>query len=550
MTMAQLVVPGARRGGQLDWRQLACPVLAGVVAVLLIAFGPAPGDAAVHLYRTFLVRHGDLVWDNYWYEGHYPLAGYSLFYYLPAAVVGNLALVLAATVVSAALFASIAHREWGEAALWPSRVFSVCVAAPLFTGLYSYSFGFAAMLGTVRALQSKRSGIAVLLAALTLGFSPLAFAFLCLLLGSMLVARRQLTRRVLWVGAAVAALALFEVALLKLFPSKGVYPFHAVNLVSVVGVSVLGVLVARRAERGNVLAAFFVLWGAGSILASLVASPIGDNWTRLDEVVFPVVLLAVWLARFQPRWLAALALAGAFAYNVTPYLLLIPYRLDQRPATAAYWRDPIDFLRAHAEPGFRVEVVPTAAHWESYWLPTAGFPLARGWYRQVDLVDNKVLYGKQIEPAAYRAWLSRTSVEYVLLPSTQLDFVAASQEAKLLRSGRSGLVVERRTPDWTIYRVPDSTPLLTGPAAARIDVFGHSTIGGRVSAPGRYLLRVRYAPIWRTHGGVCLSQAPGGMTYLQAASAGTFSLTVPQPGEALLRAADGNGSCSTAHSSS
>jgi hypothetical protein len=40
------------------------------------------------------------------------------------------------------------------------------------------------------------------------------------------------------------------------------------------------------------------------------------------------------------------------------------------------------------------------------------------------------------------------------------------------------------------------------------------------------------------------------MTYLNFASRGTFSLTVPQPGEALLRAADGDGSCSTTHSSS
>jgi hypothetical protein len=548
--MAQLVVPGARRAGPLDWQQLACPALAAAVAGLLIAFGPTPGDAAVHLYRTFLVRHGDLVWDNYWYQGHYPLAGYSLFYYLPAAVVGNLALVLAATVVSAALFASIAHREWGKAARWPSRVFSICVAAPLFTGLYSYSFGFAAMLGTVRALQSRRIGIALLLAALTLGFSPLAFVFLCLLLGSILVARRRLTRPVVWVGAGIAALAAFELALMKLFPSKGVYPFHAVNLMAVVGVSVLGVLVARRAERGGVIAAFFVLWGAGSILASLVASPIGDNWTRLDEVVFPVMLLAAWLARFRPRWLIALALAVAFGYNVTPYLLLIPYRLDHRPATAAYWRDPIDFLRGHAQPGFRVEVVPTAAHWESYWVPAAGFPLARGWYRQLDIVDNRVLYGKHLEPAAYRTWLRRTAVEYVLLPSTQLDFVAATQEAKLLRSGTSGLVVAQRSPNWTIYRLPDPTPILTGPAAAKLNVFGHTTIGGRVSAPGRYLLRVRFAPIWTTHGAVCVSHAPGGMTYLNFASRGTFSLTVPQPGEALLRAADGDGSCSTTHSSS
>ena len=50
-------------------------VLAGavtaIVAAALLAVGPAPGDAAAHLYRTLLVQHGALVWDNYWYAGSY-----------------------------------------------------------------------------------------------------------------------------------------------------------------------------------------------------------------------------------------------------------------------------------------------------------------------------------------------------------------------------------------------------------------------------------------------------------------------------------------------
>src|SRR4051812_27047579 len=96
--------------------------LTAAFAALVLAFGPAPGDAPVHLYRTFLVRDGALVWDNFWYSGTYPLASYSLLYYLPAALVGNLPLVFFAAVASTVLFASIALRQWGTAALWPSRV--------------------------------------------------------------------------------------------------------------------------------------------------------------------------------------------------------------------------------------------------------------------------------------------------------------------------------------------------------------------------------------------------------------------------------------------
>jgi hypothetical protein len=523
-------------------RRAPSPVaLTAAAAALILALGPAPGDAAVHLYRTFLVRSGALVWDNYWYGGHYPLASYSLLYYLPAALVGNLVLVVAATVASTLLFTSIARQEWGEASVWPARVFGVCAAAPFFTGLYSYTLGFATMLGAVRALQARRPLVAASFAALTLGFSPLAFVFLCALLVAIVIARRQFD---LSVGIAVAALVAAQLVLLVLFPSKGVYPFHSINLAAMIGVCTLGFLLARRAERGGVLAAFFLVWGAGSIAISLVPSQVGDNWARLNEVVFPLMLLTATLARFRPRALAAVALAGAFAFNVVPYLMLIPYRLDDRPATESYWQAPLAFLHEHQRPGYRVEVVPTAAHWESYWLPRSGVPIARGWYRQLDIVENPVLYEQRIEPARYRAWLRKTAVEFVLLPHTRLDFVAAAEEARVLRSGRSGLTVAWSDEEWTIYRLPQPTPLLTGPAPATISRFGHTRIAGTVAGPGTYRLRVRYVPFWRTTGPVCVHRAGDGMTALTVARAGSFSLRIASTGQAVLRAAEGAQRCS------
>jgi hypothetical protein len=519
-----------------------CALLTAEVAALLLAFGPAPGDAAVHLYRTFLVRSGALVWDNFWYEGNYPLASYSLLYYLPAAIVGNLALVLSASVASTALFASVARREWGEAAIWPSRVFGICAAAPLFMGLYSYSVGFALMLGTLRALQSKRAVVACLLAALTLGFSPLAFVFLCLILASVFVARRRLTPSTVAIGVAIALLAVFELAVLRLFPTRGIYPFHLVDVAGLLGVCGVGAVVALRA-RADVITAFFVLWGTGGVVAAVIPSPIGGNWTRLNEYVFPLMLVAGFLARFRPRRLVVIALAGALAYNIVPYLLLVPYRLDNRPAAAAFWRPALDYLRTHARQGFRVEVVPTAAHWDSYWLARNGFALARGWYRQLDLADNPVLYRKQLDAGAYRRWLRSVAVEYVLLPSTRLDFVAAPQEARLLRSGRSGLDVVLRSVDWTIYRLPRPTPLLTGPAPAQIVSFGHTTIAGVVSVPGTYLLRTHFVPFWNVDGPVCIRAAPQRMTFVDVAAPGRFTLDVGSTGDAVLRALNGGDAC-------
>ena len=307
---------------------------------------------------------------------------------------------MAAAVISTLLFASIARREWGSASIWPSRVFAVCAAAPLFTGLYSYSVAVATMLGVLRALQSRRTALAIVLAVLTLGFSPLAFAFLCLILVSIIAVRRRVTpldghARLAWL------LAGFQLVVLRL-SSGGTYPFHAANLAGVLGVSLLGALLARRARNGQILGAFFMLWGGSSIVLSFVPTPIGGNWTRLGEFAFPLMLLTALLAGFRPRWLVALALAGAFAYTITPNLLLIPYRLDSRPAAEHFWRPALQFLRRHEQPGYRVEVVPTAAHWESYWIPRSGFALARGWYRQLDIVDNPALYSKRLDSTAYQ----------------------------------------------------------------------------------------------------------------------------------------------------
>jgi len=503
-------------------------VVTAAFAALVLALGPAPGDAPVHLYRTLLVRHGALIWDNFWYAGTYPLASYSLLYYLPAAVVGNLPLVFAAAVASTVLFTSIALREWGEAALWPARVFGVLAAAPLFTGLYAYSLGFTAMLGSLKAFQLGRRRLGLGLAALTVGFSPLAFVFLCLLLAAIALSRRQVARRTLVIVSGLGVAAAVEAAALVLFPTDtGFYPFHRVDFVGVMGVCGLGALLARRARAAGPLLAFFALWGLGSVVVFVVPTPLGDNWTRLSAFVFPVMLLTAGLASFRPRRLVIVALASALAYNVVPYLLLIPYRLDNRPAAAAFWRPALGYLHAHASPGYRVEVVPTAAHWEAYWVPKSGFALARGWYRQLDVVDNPALYAKHLDAASYRRWLRESAVEYVLLASTPLDWDGGPQEARILRSPRSGLRVVFRSRNWTIYELPRPTPLLSGPGHAVVTSFGHTAIRGFVTRPGRYLLRAHYNPYWQLRGQGCVGHGPAAMTWLDLKRAGPFVVSVP-----------------------
>ena len=515
-----------------------CAVIAALVSLPLALFGPSGGDAPAHLYRTFLVEQGVFVWDNYWYGGHYPLASYSLLYYLPATVFGNESLAVAAAIVSAALFASIAVREWGRRAVWPGRVFAVLAAGPIFTGTYTYALGLAALLASIWALQARRIWPALLAAALCVGFSPLAYVFLCIAFAAVGLARARVDRKTVVVGAGLAVLAGLQAIAIWLFPHDAVYPFRLFELGVVLAVAALGAALAFRAERGRTLALVFVLWGGVSVVAFLARSPIGENATRLRGVVFALVLLAAVLVRFRPVWLAVPALALALGYTLVPYVAVIPYRTDGRPASEAYWAPALDFLRASSGLDYRVEVVPTADHWEAYWVPRAGFPLARGWYRQLDIAQNELFYEEPLRAEEYREWLRGMGVRFVLLPDTQLGRMGEEREADLLRSGDSGLEEVLATGDWRVYELPGADPILTGPGEATVSVHEHDRIAGTVPAAGVYRLAVRHTPYWRVEQGrLCLERAEDGMTTLVAQAAGPFALEIDDSLGAVVAAA-------------
>ena len=78
-------------------------------------------------------------------------------------------------------------------------------------------------------------------------------------------------------------------------------------------------------------------------------------------------------------------------------------------------------------------------HWPAAYLPAAGIPIARGWFRQNDFPRNDVLYTK-LDRAAYLRWLRSLGVRYVVLPDAPLDY-SAKDEGALIAGGRSGLRV-------------------------------------------------------------------------------------------------------------
>jgi hypothetical protein len=498
------------------------------VAVPLALFGPPGGDAPAHAYRTELIRDAVFLWDGFWFAGHYPLASYSLLYYFPAAVVGNVPLAVAAAIVSSTLFAAVGRHEWGADASLPAVAFAIVSAGPLFTGTYPYAVGLVFLLLALRALQLEKTWAAAVCIVLTAGFSPLAFLFLALALLALGLVRRRFDRRAVAVGGSVALVGAVHLGALVFFPHDATYPFfRAGELVAVLAAGALGTALALRSRRGRVLAAFFALWAFVAMLAFVVPSPLGENVTRLRGLLLPLMLLAAVLAGFRPRWLAYPALAGALVYTLLPYFVTIPFRLDGRPWQEAFWTPAIAFLEAADTSQYRVEVVPTGDHWDAYWIPHAGFPIARGWYRQLDYAENRLFYEGELRPAEYRAWLRRLAVRYVLLPDTQLGRSGEEIEAALLRSGASGLHIVLKTADWTIYEVPDPQPLLVGPGDAVITTWGHDAVAGSVTAPGIYRLAIRFTGYWRVaRGALCAARAQDGLTELRFVRAGTFRLEI------------------------
>lgn len=165
----------------------------------------------------------------------------------------------------------------------------------------------------------------------------------------------------------------------------------------------------------------------------------GHNLLRPAALVFPLMLLVAVLAGFRPRWLAYPAVAVAFAANVGPYVATVITGSD--PAAKAY-------VLAHSSRDFRLEVVPTINHWESFYVPRAGFAIARGWYQQLDCADNPRLNRRGLGSTAYRAWLRSLGLRYVILGNDALaarDRRGRGSPCSAFRGSMAGRLGRERT---------------------------------------------------------------------------------------------------------
>lgn len=493
---------------------------AALLAGLLVWLGPPGTDLAAHVYqRTLFLEHGFVLWNNFWYSGRYSFITYSVLYYPLAALVGIKLLAVLIVATSVAAFAALVRREWGDQSKWAIRAFAVVWGALVVSAAYPFMLGVALALLALCALQRGRRALFAGCTLLALAASPLAFLLLLVVLAGIALAGRDDRSRFVPPALAIAAIGALEFLLRRMFPGRGSFPFSAEEFVAASAFCLIGLALTWGIPRARVLRWTFAVYLLACIAAFAVASPVGENIARLRFAAAPIAILTLSLRNWRPRWICAVALALAASWNLTPLAASFAHGVQDSAAHAAYWAPTIDYLKGHLSPSYRVEAVDTAGHWPANFLAQANIPLARGWFRQEDFPQNKVLYG-ELGAQAYVAWLRKVSARYVVLTSAPSDY-SSRAEAELLRSGRSGLEVVHRTPTVTVFEVPSPRPLISAPA--HVVTLGYSSIRLRVPAPGTYRLNVNYAPYWHTPSG-CLSQTPDGMSELTVIRPGIVSL--------------------------
>jgi len=499
--------------------RLAAPLLAAGLALLAILTGAQGVDLAAATYRVELfARSGLTLWDSQWYGGHWTF-DYSVLFAPIGWLAGIPLMEIVCVAVAAWAFDRLAVGRFGRAGRAGAIAFAVGTVVQVAIGQEPYLLGETIGLVALLVARGARWPFALPLGVAASLASPLAGGFLAMAALAWMIGCWPERR---WAAGALAAAAATPVLALELlFPGLGTMPFAPLNFVGMlVALVPIGIVVARR---DRALAVGVALYAVALIATFAVPSAIGNNITRLG-VCFGVALVTtlVWERRRGRVLLIAAAIPLALAQWVPARQALLG---EGNPSMeAAYFRPLLRYLDTADRPLARVEVVPTALHWEAAYVAPS-FPLARGWERQLDTANNAIFYDPgQLTPASYRSWLFANGVRFVALPDVPLDY-AALAEARLVRAGVPGVQLVWHSAHWRVYSVAGAPGLVSGPA--RLLSSDGANVRLLVTRPGAVIVRERYVAAWRVASGrAVLSRARGGWLRVVANAPGRVDLRI------------------------
>jgi hypothetical protein len=509
-----------------DW--LPAVALSAGLAAAMLAWNPPVGDLAAQVFRTELFQRGGLaIWNGSWYGGHYTLT-YSVLFPPLASLLGPRLVGTFAVVASSYLFDRLVRDRWGEAARWATLWFAAGVVTLLADGQLTFALGVAFGLAALRGLQLQRPTAALAAGAACALSSPVAAAFLAgVLLAGTLPRDRRANLAAIWVACLALALVLVpNIA----FPEGGQFPFAFSSYLAIPLWCGGALLVTRGlATEERQLRRVLVAYVLAATVLWLAPNPVGGNAVRLGALFGGPILAAVMLAH-RPRLprasalVLSLALAGGLYWQVTASVNQIARSVGDPSTSSSYFAPLANWLREHDGGAARVEVPPTANHWESAYL-APGFELARGWLRQLDTTRDDIFYRDdgRLSAGAYRAWLHDNAIRYVALPDAPLDYSSVAERRLILRNPP---YLEPRWSDehWRIYEVRDPAPLVQplGAGAASVRSISHSGFALDVTSPGEFLVRVAFTPYWSIARGQGCLVRHGDWTVARASRPGVF----------------------------
>lgn len=515
-----------------EW--LPAVALSSALALAILLWSPPVGDLAAQVFRAELFSRGGLaIWNGSWYGGHYTLT-YSVLFPPLGALLGLQVVGGLSVVGSAYLFDRLVRDRWGAEARWATLWFAAGVVTLLADGQLAFALGVALGLASLRCLQRGRKGLAAVAAAACALASPVAAVFLAgvVLAGAWQGRGRPVSRPALLVGALALGLTLApNIA----FPEPGQFPFVWSSYVAIpfwcAGALILTQGVAREERQfRQVVLGYFVV----STLVWIIPNALGGNAVRLGALFGGPVLAAVLLSRrpraVVPKWffwaVLAVTMVGSLYWQLTASVTQIARSVGD-PATAeSYFQPPAQWLREHGARSMRIEVPPTANHWEAAYLATK-FDLARGWLRQLDTTRDDVFYDSgALTHRTYAAWLRDNAISFVALPDAPLDY-SSEAERKLILAEPSYLTLRHATEHWRIYEVEDPKPLVAPLGKGRAETLwvGRQGFALDVDRPGRFLVRVNFTPYWSIERGSGCILRRGDWTVARAAHPGVFRVS-------------------------
>jgi hypothetical protein len=540
-----------------EW--LPAVALSAILAALMLVWDPRVGDLAAQVFHTELFQHAGLaIWNGSWYGGHYTL-NYSVLFPPAAALLGPQVVGMLSVVASSYLFDRLVRDHWGTEARWATLWFAAGVVTLLADGQLTFALGVALGLASLRSLQMGRSTLAILAAAACPLASPVAGAFLAGVLAAGAWERRERLNRTALAAAALAFV--LTVAPNLAFPEPGRFPFATSSFISIPLWCGAALFLTWRLDGEARLRRIVLGYLVAGTAVFLLPNALGGNAVRLGALFGGPLLAAVLLshrplavgagasaapasgagaapasgrglvpqARWVPRWfytaVLVITLAASLYWQFTASVTQVARAVGDPSTSASYFQPAARWLMDHGARGTRIEVPPTANHWESAYLAPK-FELARGWLRQLDTARDDIFYQEgALTRRSYGRWLRGNAISYVALPDAPLDYSSIA-EAQLILAAPPYLKERFHDEHWRIYEVQKPKPMIEplGNGSANTVRVGPQGFALDVTSPGEFLVRVSFTPYWSIGRGAGCLLRRGDWTVARTAHTGIFSV--------------------------